>query len=333
MKSEISLALVVLATASVPALAQDRTPECATTNFDSTQNFYTVKNAPPGTVNQQCFLTVLPKDGPDSDPNFPRLSHYPVPQIMEGTYEILLSGGGGGGGGGGLFESAGGGAGAAPLKVTRYLSPGVYRLAIGTGGEGGRAGVLVGERGGEGNPTSISNAYSGETIAGFPGAEVYAGRPPQSYMVASSRGGRIVSSGTATDPNAQPDGSGARGIAGQSDGGDGGRQAHDDVAAKPAQDGGFLKVADVSGGRPGRGGENNGGGAGGAGYGNGGDGMPGGAAGASDGSKGGDGFIALRAIELAQATPAVEATPAVVAPAPVESPAPAVAPIRKRDRN
>ncbi len=330
MKNEIGLALVALAVTAAPAQAQDGSPECATMNFDSNQNFYTTRNAAPGAVNQQCFLTVLPKDGPDSDPNFPRLSRYPAPQVTEGTYEILLSGGGGGGGGGGLLESAGGGAGAAPVKVTRYLTPGVYRLTIGTGGQGGRAGALVGERGGDGNPSSFSNAYTGETLAGFPGAEVYAGRAPQSYMVASSRGRATIT--TANGVEAEADGSGARGVAGQSDGGSGGRVEHDDMAARPAQDGGMLKVADVPSGRPGRGGPDYGGGAGGAGYGNGGDGMPGGTGVASDGQKGGDGFIALRAIQLAQATPA-PAAPAV-APAAAEAPAPApVAPIRKKDRN
>lgn len=326
MKNEIRMALLVLASASAPAFAQDGTPQCAMTNFDGAKNYFTVVNPAGDALNQQCFLTVLPKDGPESDPNFPRLAHYPSPQLMEGTYEVTLTGGGGGGGGGALLESAGGGSGAVPLKVTRYLSPGIYRLTIGTGGQGGRAGVLVGENGGDGNPTSMSNAYTSETIAGFHGAEVWAGRQPRSYMVASSRGS--PASGSSADD--LPPGSGARGVGAQSDGGDGGRKAHDGLPEKEAQDGGWLKVAlaDVPTGRPGRGGRANGGGGGGAGYGDGADGAPGDLGYATSGGKGGDGFVALRPIQLAQATP--QAAPPA---APVSAPAAVTPPARKKDRN
>src|SRR6185436_7516365 len=101
MKAEIRMALLVLASTSAPAFAQDNTPQCAAL-FDSNQNFFSAKNAPVDAINRQCFLTVMPKDGPNSLATFPRLAQYPSPQLQEGTYEIILSGGGGGGGGGAL---------------------------------------------------------------------------------------------------------------------------------------------------------------------------------------------------------------------------------------
>jgi hypothetical protein len=110
MKSEIRMALLVLASTSAPAFAQD-TPQCASF-YDNGQQFFTAAGAPDGAINRQCFLTVMPKDGPNSSADFPRLSQYPQPQLTEGTYEITLAGGGGGGGGGGFLASGGGGAGA-----------------------------------------------------------------------------------------------------------------------------------------------------------------------------------------------------------------------------
>ena len=325
MKPEIRMALLVLASASAPAFAQD-VPQCATF-LDNSQQFFTAAGAPDGALNRQCFLTVMPKDGPTSLADFPRLSQYPGPQLQEGTYEITLSGGGGGGGGGGMLASGGGGAGAVPYNTTTYLAPGVYKLTLGTGGRGGVPGFMVGGNGEDGAPTAMTKAYSTETVAGFRGADTWARAPQtQGYMVASARG--------IPAPRADgviADGQGARGVNGLGSGGDGGILPDPDHGRRferPAQDGAPMVVADIPTGQPGRGGPRDGGGGGGAGYGNGGDGKSVRTA-SSDyqaGMKGGDGFVKLVPIQLAQATPVA---------APVQAaPAPYVAPMRaKRDRN
>ena len=325
MKSEIRMALLVLASASAPAFAQD-IPQCSQF-FDNSQRFFTAAGAPDGAYNRQCFMTVMPKDGPNTA-GFPNLSQYPQPQIMEGTYEIVLSGGGGGGGGGGLLASGGGGAGAVPYKTTTYLSPGVYKLTLGTGGRGGVAGFVVGGNGEDGAPTSITKAYTNETVAGFRGADTWARAPQQqNYMVASARGVPVA---TRAD-GIIADGAGARGVNGMGSGGDGGilpDPERNRRIERPAQDGAPMPLADIATGQPGRGGPRDGGGGGGAGYGNGGDGKSVRTA-DSDfqrGMKGGDGFVKLTPIQLAQATP-------VAAPVAVE-PAPYVAPRAvRRDRN
>ncbi len=325
MKSEIRMALLVLASTSAPAFAQD-TPQCASF-FNNSQQFFSAAGAPEGALNRQCFLTVMPKDGPTSLRDFPQLSQYPGPVLTEGTYEITLAGGGGGGGGAGLLASGGGGAGAVPYKTTQYLAPGVYKLTMGTAGRGGVPGFVVGGNGEDGAPTSMTKAYSNETIAGFRGADTWAGRTDRNYMVASARG--IPAPG---QTGLIADGQGARGVAGLGNGGDGGilPDPKQRIAERPAQDGGPMIVAGIPSGQPGRGGMRDGGGGGGASYGDGGSGKTGGMR--SDdtqaGAKGGDGFVKLVPIQLAQATPAP-----VVVPARVE-PAPYVAPIRaKRDRN
>ena len=326
MKFEIRMALLAMAAASAPALAQE-TPQCASF-YDNSQQFFTAAGAPDGAYNRQCFITVMPKGGPDSVADFPRLAQYPSPQIPEGRYEITLSGGGGGGGGGGLLASGGGGAGAVPTKATQYLSPGIYKLTIGTGGRGGAPGTFVGGDGEEGAPTSMTKAYTNETVAGFRGAETWARAPrTQNYMVASSRG--IPAPG----PDGMiADGKGAPGVNGMGSGGDGGRlpDPRDGRSyERPAQDGAPMLVADIPTGKPGRGGPRDGGGGGGAGFGDGGDGKSIVAGGdTQSGQKGGDGFVKLRAIEIAQAP-----TPApVITPTAQPAPAPYVAP-RKRDRN
>jgi hypothetical protein len=323
MKSEIRMALLALATASAfPAIAQD-TPQCAA-YFDNAQQFFTARGAPDGALNRQCFLTVMPKDGPQSLANFPQLAQYPGPILTEGTYEITLSGGGGGGGGGGLLASGGGGAGAAPHKSTAYLEPGVYKLTIGTGGRGGVPGFVVGGNGEDGAPTSMTKAYTNETVAGFRGADTWAGRVDRSYMVASARG----------IPAPRPDGviadgQGAPGVApGIGGGGDGGILPDRYRAERPAESGEPMIVAGIPTGRPGLGGMRDGGGGGGAGYGDGGNGKSVADADFQRGMKGGDGFVKLVPIQLAQATPAPVVAPAVVQPAPYVAPA-AV----KRDRN
>ena len=170
MKTEIRLALLCLATASVPAFAQSASPMCGSTNYDQAQNAYTIVNPAARAVNQQCFVTVYPSGAvPDQarqDPNS---------YLAEGRYIIELVGGGGGGGGGAGEkgnggEGGGGGAGAVPSRTVQYLSPGVYKLTIGTGGYGGAA---RGGRTGDGNPTSLTNAQTGQLVAGFAGADVW----------------------------------------------------------------------------------------------------------------------------------------------------------------
>jgi hypothetical protein len=216
-----------------------------------------------------------------------------------------------------------------PVKVQQYLKPGVYKLTIGTGGRGGAPGMIVGGNGEEGAPTSMTMAYSNETVAGYRGADTWARAPQtQNYMVASARGV------PAPGPDGTiADGRGAPGVNGMGSGGNGGRlpdPADGRSFERPAQDGAPMRVADLPTGQPGRGGPRDGGGGGGAGFGNGGDGksiVSGGDF--QSGQRGGDGFVKLRAIQVAQATPpAPVAAPAAAQPAP----APYVAP-RRRDRN
>lgn len=170
------LTLMFLAcAAAIPAFAQNTTDSrCGTTNYDSSRNMFTITKPTPGTPNQQCFINVVPKQSWTGGP--PNLTSS---QLVEGNYTIEVAGGNGGGGG-----SGGPGANAAPLVTTGYLSPGVYRLTIGGGGQGGDAN---GGNGANGAPTSLSNAYSGETVAGFPRAESWNGTYPGSYNVASSQ--------------------------------------------------------------------------------------------------------------------------------------------------
>jgi hypothetical protein len=190
MKNEIRLALLCLTVASVPAMAQNATDSrCGTTNYDSSRNMFTITNPALGTATQQCFITVVPKQSWTG--GVPDLS---TSQLVEGNYEITLSGGGGGGGGGSGSErehgraergaGGSGGYGAIPVTKVRYLNPGVYRLTIGAGGQGGMAGpsgehvARSGGRGADGGPTSLSNTNTGETLAGFAGAESWDGTYP-----------------------------------------------------------------------------------------------------------------------------------------------------------
>jgi hypothetical protein len=197
MKTSSRLALVFLTCTSTSVFAQDGSPNCVVTNFDSAQNMFTVVNPAPNSLNQQCFLTIHPASAAASGPGS---------QFVEGSYEILLSGGGGGGGGGGGSEGrkirgqgGQGGAGAVPVRTVTNLAPGVYRLTLGTGGRGGGSCVMAretatnavfveptpGTNGFNGNPTGLAEAYSGKTIAGFPRAENWAGT--ESYEVATGR--------------------------------------------------------------------------------------------------------------------------------------------------
>jgi hypothetical protein len=185
------LTLMFLAcAAAIPAMAQNTTDSrCGMTNYDSSRNMFTITNATPGAATQQCFFTVVSKNSwAGGNPNLSGS------QLVEGNYEVTLSGGGGGGGGGsggerehGRTEAGGGGGGgysAIPVTTVRYLQPGIYRATIGSGGQGGTAGpngervARAGGNGGDGAPTSLSNTSSGETVAGFSGAESWNGTYP-----------------------------------------------------------------------------------------------------------------------------------------------------------
>lgn len=177
----------------VVPLGSGGSPQCGLTNFDRNGNRFTIVNPTRGTANQQCFITVVSKqEWKGGPPDFSRS------QLVEGNYEVTLSGGGGGGGGGagsGTERSAAqggdGGSGAVPVTAVRYLKPGVYRLTIGSGGQGGGSGASnggSGGRGADGAPTSLSNASSGETVAGYPRAEYWDGTYPQGSQARSSGG-------------------------------------------------------------------------------------------------------------------------------------------------
>ncbi len=237
MKNEIRLALLCLAAAaSAPVFAQNTTDSrCGITNYDSSRDMYTITNPTLGTATQQCFITVVAKNSWTG--GTPTLSSS---QLVEGNYEITVSGGGGGGGGGAgsateqnrteLGAGGSGGYGAIPATMVRYLNPGVYRVTIGSGGQGGMPGsggehmASGGARGVDGGPTSLSNANSNETVAGFAGAESWNGTYP------------LVALGSYSGPQAA---SGQRGAAGGS-GGSGGRNVAD-----PGSSGGpgYIKLA------------------------------------------------------------------------------------------
>lgn len=191
MKNEIRLALLCLTAVSVSAFAQNNLPRCGSTNYDRAQNAFTILNAPADGVNQQCLITVYPAGAAPA-----QARQDPASYFAEGTYTIDLIGGGGGGGGGGAAlkdksgGSGGGGASAAPSRVVQYLAPGDYKLTIGTGGIGGAA---MGGRTESGNPTSLTNARTGQLIAGFPGADTWT---QQSKAAGTGAGGMAAAGGT-----------------------------------------------------------------------------------------------------------------------------------------
>lgn len=236
MKTAKMTLMFLACSAAIPAFAQNTTDsQCGTTNFDRNRGVFTILNPGAGTANQQCFITVVPKESWAG--GAPDLSRS---QLVEGNYEVMLSGGGGGGGGSARRTGRGyDGGDAIAFKDTRYLTPGVYRLTIGSGGQGGVPCVTeeLGGRGGDGAPTSLSNAYSGETVAGFPRAEYWDGRYAQSYPVASAR--RIRDDGTVVvDGNMTP-------TARNGDLGGGGRGGGSSTACETGAQGvgGFIKLA------------------------------------------------------------------------------------------
>src|SRR5687768_11328439 len=88
-------ASLLLAAAALPSYAQSG-GDCTISNYDAATNSFTVKNASPNDINQQCFIWVVERDHPDGS-----ASIAPGKALFEGNYRISLSGGGGGGGGGG----------------------------------------------------------------------------------------------------------------------------------------------------------------------------------------------------------------------------------------
>jgi hypothetical protein len=314
MKNEIRLALLCLAAASVPAFAQSATPLCGSTNFDRTRNVFTITKPAGDAVNQQCFITVYPKGAmPD------QARQDPMSYLEEGTYTIDLSGGGGGGGGGGTLKDAsakggvpsdegggGGGAGAVPSRTVQYLAPGVYKLTIGTGGSGGSA---SGGRTEAGNPTSLTNVYTGQLIAGFPGADTWT----QQTTASGGGAGGVAAAGGVSGTSG---GTGRAGDAGGSGGasrGSGG--AGESVSGRTAAGTGDLG----GGGGGGRGGANT----------------------ADAGGEGGHGFIKLTMAERAPQASAPAAAPQTIASAPAMSsssesgttPARAATRAARKDRN
>lgn len=314
MKNEIRLALLYMAAVAVPAFAQNAAPQCGTSNYDPARQLFTIVNPTSDTINQQCFVTVYPQGRLPSEAQKAMTSY-----LAEGRYIIELSGGGGGGGGGAAKDQGGGGggAGAAPSRTVQYLSPGVYKLTIGAGGEGGSAN---GGRTEAGNPTSLTNANTGQLIAGFEGADVWRQRT-----------------------QAADDGHGGAATAGGSRGGDGGDAGikREDAAQAGSASAtmGYAGIAGKSGAESGRSVETdagrvvlaNAGGGGGAGVGSGGTGesaskystagvgdLGGGGGGgrggldiADAGGQGGHGFIRLTMAEPAPMAVAPVAPPVV----------------------
>ena len=239
MKNEIRLALLCMAAAAVPAFAQNALPDCGSANFDPSHDFFTVVNPAAGAVNQQCLVTV------HSSASMPDQSRqFPASNLVEGNYTIALSGGGGGGGGGASRDedghaggSGGGGASALQSQTVQYLTPGVYKLTIGTGGEGGR---VDGGRTEDGNPTSVTNANTGQLVAGFQGADLWT----QQYQAAGSgRGGVAVAGGNSGASGAASAG-GQGGSSGEGSGGTSGSSSRNSAAQAGGDAGhGFIRLA------------------------------------------------------------------------------------------
>ena len=347
-KSRLALMLWAC-TAATSAFAQGALPQCETSNWDQARGVFTVMDAAPGIGNQECLLTIHPAQTSGAQ--------FPAPFLVEGYYDVVMSGGGGGGGGGDSGGGGGGGAGATPYKTIKLLLPGVYKLTLGAGGEGGRPGSFAQA----GSPTSLTDANTGQHIAGFEGADHWRTR----YQApGSGRGGLaawggsnggdgakfnptvLASSAQAGSPLQTADYSGVPGQAG----------GVIDRSVRTAQPGGMLQISGYAGSPGPAGGEpirtaraNDGrivdafaGGGGGAGFGDGGVGQPpdarmpagngelggGGGGGrggenlADAGGRGGHGFI-----QLAMSEPYVVAAAPEVAPPPaVTTPEPAVTP-------
>jgi hypothetical protein len=187
--TQLTLMTLALA-AAIPAFAQNTTESrCGETNYDRSTNSYTIVRPMAGVLNQQCFITVVPKS--EWTGGSPDMANS---RFVEGNYNVALSGGGGGGAGGAdgsgqrNASTAGGdgGDGALAFNGIRYFKPGVYRVTIGAGGLGGEHAL----RGIDGAPTSVSDASTGQTIAGFPRAEYWDGTYPQRASASREATGR-----------------------------------------------------------------------------------------------------------------------------------------------
>lgn len=313
------LTFIALACAMAPAFAQNSLPTCETANFDRAQGLFTVMNPATNAVNQQCLLTVHSRQASAAGTQFP------APYLLEGNYAIDLSGGGGGGSSGDARNGGGGGggAGATPYKTRVYLAPGVYKLTLGTGGNAvSKASASdSGRLFGDGNPTSLTRAATGELVAGFPGADTWTGRTTKQGTggtggsgLSGSRGGNGGDSGPGKEEQAQ----------------DGSRQPAELSTASAGRAGGEVTGAQA-----------NAGGGGGAGFGPGGDGQSSGANSASanagalggggggghggnresgPGSAGGNGYIRLSMLEPVPAPQIVTVPVPYVVQVPVAAP-------------
>jgi hypothetical protein len=213
------LSLMMLAcAAAMPALAQNTGSYCGNSNYDRSNDQYTIVRPDVSMPNQQCFITVVPKGSWGGGTNDMGAS-----QFIEGNYQITLSGAGGGGGAGGRRTDGSGGLDATVTTVSRYLAPGTYRVTLGNGGMGG---TPSGQGSLEGAPSSLSNANTGETVAGFPGAERWTSNsPPQARVTGSTAGGSSPSGTTGA-------------------GGDGGGSGKSNTSGVGARGGnGFMKFA------------------------------------------------------------------------------------------
>lgn len=297
MKNEIRLALLLLAATAVPATAQGASPQCGSSNFDRTRSIFTITNPAAGAVNQQCFFTVYKKGEMPA-----QAKYHPASFLAEGNYAIELSGGGGGGGGGASMDhgGGGGGGGAAPSHVVRYLMPGTYKMTIGTGGDGGSANGGGTE---SGNPTSVTNADTGQLVAGFQGADTWRQHITQGAgdgrgggaLAGGSRGGAGGDSGSGSEETAMAGGvSATSGYVGKpgASGSESGRRAQTDagnVVQANAGGGGGAGVGDGGAGET----VNKNAAAGEGDLGGGGGGGRGGRDTADSGGQGGHGFIRL----------------------------------------
>lgn len=192
----LSLVLqIMIVCGFTPAFAQ-ALPPCSASNYDAGRDLFTPdKNNssidfdhPVGSqlVNQQCLLTVVPRDGserPRSDSGSQtRKVLSSNGTVAEGRYVVFLSNGGDGGSGGSARPEGGiggggggGGAGAAQVRQEILLTPGVYKLTLGAGGPGGRAcrGTFGGSPGWGGSPTNMVRLSDGQTVAGAAGADTW----------------------------------------------------------------------------------------------------------------------------------------------------------------
>jgi hypothetical protein len=219
---------LLMACAVAPAFAADL-PSCGDANYDSNpgRQLFTpnVSNASLGIdhplksqiVNQQCLLTVVPRDQAMRLASSSSNRHGPGPNgasdLVEGRYVVYLSNGGDGGSGGGARQydagggGGGGGAGAIPVRQEIMLSPGVYKLTLGLGGPGGAmcGGPFGGGPGWGGSPTSMMRISDGQTVAGVQDADSW--KRPSRY-VNDKLSGRADGHGAAGGPGKTPSGAG-----------------------------------------------------------------------------------------------------------------------------